>query len=128
MDHSAIAYCGLLCGLCRPDGGCSCKSGQCGKMLSPNGCYQYTCCKEKGLKGCWECDEAPCGRDMLTPDHVKIRAFLRYIQEVGVQKFLQAVEYNEKKGAVYHRNGILGDFDLPTEQDVLELLRSAEKD
>ena len=47
-----LAYCGLLCALCSEDGSCDCKSGNhCGKRLSPEGCYQYNCCREKGLNG-----------------------------------------------------------------------------
>ncbi|MGL6119114.1 MAG: hypothetical protein ACRC0V_01285 [Fusobacteriaceae bacterium] len=60
-----IAYCGLLCALCDYGKTCNCKTGNhCGKRLSPAGCFQYECCKKNNLNGCWECDKAPCGKDM----------------------------------------------------------------
>lgn len=63
MNETAIAYCGLVCDFCYPNGGCSCKAdNHCGKRLSEDGCYQY-------------------------------------------------------------RSGILGDYDLETEDEVLALLR-----
>lgn len=124
-----MAYCGLICGLCRPDGGCSCKSGDnCGKRLSPQGCYQYSCCTERGLQGCWECEDAPCGRDMLAPGKTKIRAFVRCIREDGMENFLEYLEMNREKGVAYHRNGFTGDYDLETEEEVLQLLRSAKRE
>lgn len=128
MDKNSIGYCGLLCGLCCDDGKCSCKSeNHCGKRLAPGGCYQYNCCSAKGLNGCWECDEFPCGIDMLEESHVKIRAFDKCMKEDGVDKFLSYIEKNKANGVVYHVNGVLGDYDLATEDEVLELLRKGVK-
>ena len=124
VDINSIAYCGLVCGLCSEDGGCNCKSGNhCGKRLSPEGCYQYNCCTARNLNGCWECQDAPCGIDMLAPDKIKMRAFVQCIKEDGVKKFIEYLDANKVKGVVYHRSGILGDYDLSTEDDVLKLLR-----
>ncbi len=121
----SIAYCGLICGLCRPDGSCDCKGKNlCGKMLSPIGCYQYNCCTSKGIDGCWECPDAPCGRDMLTSEKIKLRAFIRCIREDGLTRFAEYITANEENGVVYHRCGIIGDYDLDTEEAVLALLRN----
>ncbi|MCX7773238.1 MAG: DUF3795 domain-containing protein, partial [Clostridia bacterium] len=60
----SIGYCGLVCAYCHEAsrcGGCKTNSNQCSRYLSPGGCFHYNCCKAKGLKGCWECDIAPCG-------------------------------------------------------------------
>lgn len=122
---NSVAYCGLVCGLCRPDGGCNCKNGNCGKRLSSESCYQYDCCIRKGIDGCWECDIAPCGIDMLAPEKLKLRAFVRCIKEDGIEKFTDYLIENENKGIVYHRNGVFGDYDLKTEDEVLKLLRDA---
>lgn len=129
MNENAIAYCGLICGFCYPDGGCSCKSNNhCGKRLSPEGCYQYNCCTGKGINGCWECEDAPCGVDMLAPDKIKLRAFVRCIKEDGMKRFIEYVAVNRENGVVYHRNGIWGDYDLETEDAVLDLLRNGRAD
>lgn len=124
MNERSIAYCGLICDFCSPDGGCSCKSdNHCGKRLSPEGCYQYNCCTAKGLSGCWECPDSPCGIDMLAKDKIKMRAFVRCIKEDGMDKFIEYINQNKEKGVIYHREGVFGDYDLPTEEEVLDLLR-----
>lgn len=129
MGHNqfekTIAYCGLVCGLCNTEGTCNCKTGNhCGKRLSPDGCFQYTCCREKGIEGCWECADAPCGKDMFAPKKVKLRAFIRCMKEDGIGKFSEYISRNAENGVVYHRAGILGDYDLDTEEEVLTLLRT----
>ena len=124
MTENAIAYCGLVCSFCCSDGKCSCKSeNNCGKRLSPQGCYQYECCTTKGIKGCWECSDFPCDKDMLAPDKIKTRAFIRCIKEDGMKEFIGYLEQNEEDGTVYHRSGVLGDYDLSDENEVLNLLR-----
>ncbi|MHB8131700.1 MAG: hypothetical protein ACYDEX_22195 [Mobilitalea sp.] len=52
----SIAYCGLVCSLCHVAdrcSGCHTENNCCGNRTSPEGCYQYNCCKEKGIEGCW---------------------------------------------------------------------------
>lgn len=121
----SVAYCGLLCFLCQPAHVCSCRTdNHCGKRLSPDGCFQYTCCTAKGLNGCWECPNAPCGKDMLAEGKVKIRAFVTCIKEDGLDRFSEYIVRNADNGVVYHRDGILGDYDLESEADVLKLLRT----
>ena len=117
-----IAHCGLVCAFCSMGAACDCHTSNfCPKQHSSEGCYQFTCSTEKGLRGCWECDDAPCDKDMHV--HVKIRAFIRCIKEEGLEKFCQYLSINEKNGIVYHREGYSGDYDLPTEEEVLALLR-----
>lgn len=121
----STAYCGLICALCQPSELCSCRSNNhCGKRLSPNGCYQYDCCTAKGLNGCWECPDAPCGRDMHAEGKAKIRAFVSCIREDGLDRFAEYIRRNAQRGIVYHCAGITGDYDLETESDVLRLLRT----
>ncbi|WP_440977655.1 DUF3795 domain-containing protein [Sedimentibacter sp. LTW-03] len=124
MNENSIEYCGLVCSFCSIEGKCSCKSGNhCGKRLSPEGCYQYNCCTTKGINGCWECSDFPCGKDMLAKDKIKMRAFVRCIKEDGILKFISYLEQNQKDGIVYHRSGIIGDYDLSNEDEVIQLLR-----
>ena len=129
---NSISYCGLICLLCRDDIECSCRrDNHCGKRLSLEGCFQYTCCVSKNLNGCWECPEAPCDKDMFSPidknrisARRKLRAFITCIKEDGIEKFSQYIINNIEKGIVYHRNGIYGDYDLENEEDILKLLRT----
>ena len=132
---NSIAYCGLICFLCSFDGSCDCKKdNHCGKKASPEGCFQYNCCIEKGLNGCWECSNAPCDKDMFSPIEAKqisarrkLRAFIACIKEDGIEKFFQYIVNNTEKGIVYHRNGVYGDYDLETEEKILCLLRTGEQ-
>jgi hypothetical protein len=124
----SIACCGLICGLCQPADVCSCHANNhCGKRLAPESCYQHKCCTEKGLNGCWECPDAPCGKDMHAAGKVKIRAFITCIREDGLDRFADYILRNAASGIVYHRSGITGDYDLETEADVLRLLRTGRR-
>lgn len=37
--------------------------------------------------------------------------------------FITYINRNKNEGIVYHRDGIFGDYDLDTEEEVLKLLR-----
>lgn len=125
---SSVSCCGLICGLCQPPAVCDCRANNhCGKRLAPSGCYQYDCCTARGLRGCWECPDAPCGRDMHAADKVKIRAFIACIREDGLDRFAEYIVRNVENGIVYHREGIFGDYDLATESAVLRLLRTGRR-
>ena len=122
---NSIACCGLLCFLCQPSDICNCRTNNhCGKRLSPDGCFQYSCCISKGFNGCWECSDAPCDKDMLAPGKIKMRAFITCIKEDGIDHFSEYIVRNADKGIVYHREGVWGDYDLDSEDDVLKLLRT----
>lgn len=62
---------------------------------------------------------------MLGPDKIKLRAFVRCIKEEGIDKFIGYIEKNKELGIIYHRTGIVGDYDLTSEDAVLQLLRQA---
>jgi len=62
---------------------------------------------------------------MLSLEKIKLRAFVQCIKEDGLEQFSQYIVDNQEKGLVYHRTGIMGDYDLKTEDAVLVLLRSA---
>ncbi len=122
--RDSISYCGLICCLCSTDGSCSCKSNNhCGKKSSPEGCYQYTCCTEKGLNGCWECEDFSCDKDMFNEEHLRLITFVKCIKEDGIQKFAEYILRNYENGVAYHKNGHTGDYDLDSEEQILQLLR-----
>lgn len=121
----SISFCGLLCGLCSPDGSCDCRlANQCGKKSSPEGCFQYECCSQRGFLGCWECPDFSCGKDMFNDSHLRLKAFVKCIKEDGIEVFSQYILHNLENGVLYHRNGYTGDYDLDTEEAILALLRN----
>ena len=135
MDKSeivaSIACCGLVCKLCHLADKCDgCKNTACGCGNHSDhwgGCYHRKCCIDKGLAGCWECGDFPCGREMFdTATHdVKIRACVRCIKEDGPERFVEYVLRNENKGIRY---GFRKDYDfLDSEDRVLRLLRTGKK-
>jgi len=124
-----IGYCGLVCSFCHLKDACDgCKSGKncCGRYLSEDGCYQYNCCVEKGLEGCWECDDFCCGKEMFSESHdIRLRAFVRCAKEEGVEKLAEYVLRNQQKGIKYGHNK---DYDgLGSEEVVLKFLRTGQK-
>ena len=123
---ASIGYCGLVCKLCHLSDKCSgCKSEHncCGRHLSGSGCYQYNCCVNKGIEGCWECEDFPCAEDMFSDSHdVRLRAFIRCAKEEGIEQLAEYVLVNSQKGIRY---GHKKDYDgLGSEEAVLSLLRS----
>lgn len=104
-----LAYCGLACCLCSDTSCAGCRGGGCsGKEW----CKNFRCCREKGLSGCWECDQFPCSGGML--DKLRIRAFAEFIGEQGEEMMMDCLERNERAGMVYHHEGKLtGDYDAP---------------
>jgi hypothetical protein len=131
--RNSISYCGLVCKFCHFSDRCAgCKSldNNCSKRLSPEGCFQYTCCKTKGLDGCWECAVFSCGKDMFAPEHgVRITAFVRCAKEEGVARLAEYLQRNVDRGLRYHvGNTEKGDYDnVEDEAQVFALLRTGEK-
>jgi hypothetical protein len=125
----SIAYCGLVCKFCHladTCGGCKSETNCCGRHLSEGGCHQYNCCVDKGINGCWECGDFPCGEDMFSEHHdLRLRAFVCCAREEGVEKLAGYVLRNQQNGIIY---GHQRDYDgLGSEEEVLKLLRTGVK-
>ncbi len=63
---------------------------------------------EKHLDHCYACPET-CRKGLLAK--IKPFAFTEFIKRYGEERLLDCLEENEKKGIVYHRGGICGDYD-----------------
>ena len=101
-----IARCGLACCLCVENSQCGgCHSGQCSGI---SWCANRRCSIEKGFSSCAECSEN-CRKGLLKK--MKPYAFTLFVRRYGVNRLLDCLEANEKKGIVYHRTGITGDYD-----------------
>jgi putative nucleotidyltransferase with HDIG domain len=121
---NSIAYCGLICHLCHFTDSCDgCRSNNnCfGSRNSPEGCYQYDCCTEKGIEGCWQCDGAPCDKGMFSESHdLRLRAFIHYMKEHSKEQLAERIYHNMQKSIFYGHNR---DYDnLASEEDVIKKL------
>ena len=117
-----IARCGLACCLCSENVECKgCKQDGFKDLCwckDADFCETRKCVLRKGLMGCYESEPAGC-RIGLYADKIKPRAFAEYARRYGVEELLDCLERNEQAGIVYHREGIMGDYD---EFDDLEKL------
>lgn len=101
-----IARCGLACCLCSENIKCSgCNSGGCtGSAV----CENKNCSENKGIDYCYMCNE-DCRKGLLSK--IKPYGFTLFIKRYGEARLLDCLEDNEKRGIVYHREGIYGDYD-----------------
>lgn len=101
-----IARCGLACCLCSKNETCSgCVSDEC---PDKDWCENRKCSIEKGIEHCYAC-EVDCKKGFLSK--VKPYAFNLFIKRYGEDRLLDCLEENEKKGIIYHREGLNGDYD-----------------
>ena len=87
---STVAYCGLVCGVCRNavEKRCAgCRNGGGNKN-----CYQKKCCVEKGLDGCWQCEEFPCDNGFFADSNKMWRGLCvgsaQCIQDYGLEGYV----------------------------------------
>lgn len=119
--EKGFAYCGLACCICSENENCGgCRNEGC---RDKDSCKNYNCCRDKGINGCWECEDFPCKGGML--DKMTIRAFARFIAEYGESELFRNLERNEKAGIVYHYEGqLIGDYDIPqSEEAIIHIIR-----
>ena len=109
-----IARCGLACCLCSEN--VICKGCRRDGFMELSWCKDAEWCEvrrcgiDKNLNGCYECEPAEC-RKGLYAEKIKARAFAEFARRYGVEELLDCLERNEQAGIVYHREGILGDYD-----------------
>lgn len=121
-----IARCGLACCVCSEEVRCmgkekcnGCESEKC--AFAPT-CVSLRCSKEKGLKGCYECDTL-CEEGVLKK--IKVKGFIEFIHRYGIDEFMNCLEKNEKSGIVYHRDGVVGDYDsCKSIEEVIAMLKN----
>ncbi len=118
-----IARCGLACCLCSENVSCNgCGSGEC---PDKGWCENRKCSIDKGIDACYSCNE-DCDKGLLKK--VKPKAFTKFIKLYGLDELLNCLERNEKNGVVYHREGIVGDYDdFDNIDDVIELIKNGKK-
>ena len=91
-----IARCGLACCLCHENITCNgCSSEEC---IDKEWCENRKCSLEKEISSCFLCEN----------DCYKFTVF---INRYGLEALLDCLERNEKNGVIYHREGLIGDYD-----------------
>lgn len=115
-----IARCGLACCLCSENDKCAgCNSGDC---PDKDWCENRKCSVTKNISHCYECDR-DCKMGLLSK--IKPYAFTLFAKKYGEEYLLDCFEANEKKGVVYHRNGIFGDYDdFDDTQKLIEFIKN----
>ena len=63
---------------------------------------------QKGIGHCYECQE-DCRKGLLSK--IKPYGFTQFVKRYGEEELLNCLERNEQNGVVYHREGIIGDYD-----------------
>ena len=118
-----IARCGLACCLCSENDRCKgCLSNEC---PDKPWCENKKCAEEKGLSHCFECGE-DCKKGLL--GKIKPYAFTQFAKRYGEEKLLNCLEENERRGVVYHREGINGDYDdFDNVEKLIEFIKTAER-
>lgn len=101
-----IAKCGLACCLCSQNNTCrGCNSNECSNK---EWCENRKCSLEKNYDHCFECKQ-DCHKGLLSK--IKPYGFTMFVKRYGENKLLDCLERNEKNGVMYHRDGIVGDYD-----------------
>ena len=120
--EKGIARCGLACCLSPRE----CPGCQADGCAGAAWCENRRCSMEKGLEGCYGCEEN-CGKGLL--QKIKSRAFRLFVQRYGIGELMDCLERNEKNGVVYHREGITGDYDdFEDEEQLIRFLREGKKE
>ena len=118
-----IARCGLACCLCSENDHCSgCNSGECSDKAW---CENRRCSIEKGIAHCYDCDAA-CRKGLLSK--IKPFAFTVFVKRFGEEELLDCLEKNEKNGVIYHREGIIGDYDaFDNVEELISFIKSGKR-
>ena len=126
-----IARCGLACCLCSEN--VKCKGCKKDGFLDLSWCKDAEWCENRkcslsnGLEGCWECGEQAC-RTGLFASKIKALAFTEYARRYGTEALLDRLEANEKAGIIYHREGIMGDYDdFDDLEKLIEFIKTGNK-
>lgn len=126
-----IARCGLACALCSENDKCKgCPSDgflELDWCKDANWCENRKCVIEKNLNGCYECNNSNCKKGLFK-EKIKPLAFCEFVRRYGINELLDSLERNEKNGIVYHRNGIMGDYDEFNDiEELIEFIRNGKR-
>lgn len=105
---NSLGCCGKVCKLCKDAvfcKGCQSNDPACALHRKREGCHQYYCCQKKGIKGCWECDEAPCDLGVFAgSEKHMLRVTVRLAKYDGEDTLASCIFKNQMKGIFYPWN------------------------
>jgi hypothetical protein len=88
-SSAGAAYCGLVCAVCaHARAGCrGCREGGGDEV-----CHQRRCCVERGLAGCWECEDFPCDKGYFADEAWSglCIGFVQAVREQGPEAVVRA--------------------------------------
>ena len=118
-----LGRCGLACCLCKENEHCNgCMSDQCPDR---EWCLNRKCAVEKNIGHCYECTEE-CRKGLL--GKIKPYGFTLFVKRYGLEELLDCLVRNEENGVVYHREGIIGDYDdFDDVEKLIEFIRTGER-
>ena len=79
----------------------------------------------KGLEHCFDC-ELECRKGLLSK--IKPYGFTLFAKRYGMEELLDCLERNERNGIVYHREGLIGDYDSFTDvEELISFIRTGKR-
>ena len=110
-----VAYCGMICGACRnTQNGCvGCRKGGGHEV-----CHHRSCCKNKVIDGCWQCETYPCDAGYFADEAFRglCRGFIQTIKDKGIDEFVSLVRSR------FGKRIELGELRFKTEQEILAMI------
>lgn len=130
-EELGIAKCGLACCLCSENKECKgCKKQgylELSWCKDAEWCENRKCTIEKNLAGCYECDNKNCNKGLFK-DKIKPLAFCEFIRRYSMQDLINCLKRNEENGIIYHREGIIGDYDeFDNIEDVIYFIKTGKR-
>lgn len=103
-----IGYCGNHCRYCffTECDGCKSKNSNCSyaNLFDNKKCPNVTCCKSKGLEGCWQCDNVKdCDVGFFSSGENDAKAYALYIKKYDTEKYTERILELIKSGYNYPR-------------------------
>ena len=117
-DVPMVAYCGFSCNHCFLGewcGGCRSVFNCCsyGTLHDKGVCPNIACCQDKGLDGCFDCDELnSCEKGFYTPGNDganACKAQAMFIKKYGKEKFLEVHDKMHETRSFQKTQEILGE-------------------
>lgn len=90
-----------------------------------NRCDNRICSTKRGLSHCYECGEV-CRKGLLVK--IKPYGFTEFARRYGAEMLLDCLEANEQAGVVYHRQGLVGDYDeFENLEDLIDFIKTGRR-
>lgn len=120
VTNKMIGSCGLACMLCSEK-----LKGKCEGCMEAKAahCDIKACCSNRGISGCYECNEFPCEKEMF--QNKRVHAFITCAKELGMEELVSKLQRNHEAGIKYHtEDGSKGDYDrLESEAEIIDLIK-----